>query len=112
MVWQARPGRPRGEHLDEPRLLVVDLVAVGVDAQAVPVGEVDGDLHGAHAVLAGVLEVGDRTDHVDATPGRLGEQLLAVRERADALLGEGHQLQVHHVADPVTDLEESVERDE
>ena len=36
-----QPGAMRagGQHLDEARLLVVDLVAVGVDAQAVPLGQ-------------------------------------------------------------------------
>ena len=80
--------------------------------EAVPLGEVDRELDRAHAVLAGVLEVGDRADHVDAAAGGLGQQLLAVRERADALLRERHELEVDHVAHPVAYLEQRVERDQ
>src|SRR4051812_2934399 len=59
------PAQGQGrQHLDEAGLLVVDLVAVGVDQPAVPLGEVDGDLQGPDAVLARVLEVRDGADDV------------------------------------------------
>ena len=101
-----------GQHLDEARLLVVDLVAVDVDAQPVPLGHVDGDVDRAHAVLTGVLEVRDGADDVDPAAGGLLEQLLAAREGADALLRERDELQPDHVADALAHLQQRVEGDE
>jgi hypothetical protein len=101
---------PGGEHLDEPGLLVVDLVAVSVHPQVVPGGEVDGDLHRPHAVLTGVLVVGDGPHDVDAQAHRLVQQLFAVREGDDPLLRKGDELEGHHVLDPLAHLDERAQR--
>ena len=56
----AAPDRLGHHHLDEPRVVVVGLVAVDVDAQAVLVGQRHRELDRLHAVLAGQLVVRDR----------------------------------------------------
>ena len=117
MVWLAvtrppmpEPDRLRGHHLDEARVVVVGLVAVDVDAQALVGGERHRELDRALAVLARQLEVRDRAHHVDAHVDRAAHQLLAAVERHDALLRKGDQLQLHLVADLLAQLEQRAHR--
>jgi hypothetical protein len=118
VVWlavarsRARPRREGGHHLDEAGLLVVDLVAVDVDHPVVALGQREGDLERGDAVLARVLEVGDGAHRVGPPAHRLLEQLGAAVVRADALLGEGDDLEADDLADALAHLEQRVERDE
>ena len=108
-VPQPGAGRQCRQHLGEPGLVVVDLVAVRVQHQAVPFGQADGYLQGADAVLPGVLEVRDRAHHVRAVLGGAGHQFLAAGKRADALLRERHELQADDVPDLIPDLGQRVQ---
>ena len=75
-------------------------------------GEVEQEVDLLDAVVAGPLVVRDPADDVAAEAHRLAHQLLAVRERQDAVLREGDQPEVDDVADLVAQLEQGLERDE
>ena len=113
MVWLAvtRPCSPRrivsgGHHLEEAALRVVGLVAVQVGGPPVARRQREHRLHVALAVLPGPLEVRDAAHHVGAQLERLDHERLAVRERVDALLREGHELDRHHAPPGLPQLQE------
>ena len=104
------PDRLRGHHLDEARVIVVGLVAVDVDTQPLVGGQRHRELDRALAVLARELEVRDGAHHVDAHVDRAPHQILASVERHDALLRKRDELQLHLVADLLTQLDERANR--
>ncbi len=77
-------------HLDEARMVVVGLVTVDVDAQAVLVSQRHREPDGLHAVLARQLVVRDPADDVGPDLHRLAHQLAAAVEAENPLLREGH----------------------
>ena len=91
-------------------MVVVGLVAVDVHAQALVGCERHRELDGPLAVFARELEVGNGADHIDAHFDRLAHQLLAALEREDPLLGKGHELQGHLVADLLAQLQQGAHR--
>ena len=109
---QSGAHRVRGKHLDETRLLVVDLVTVHVDEQSCLQRGRDRYLKGTDPIVAGVLEMRDRADRVDASARGLRDQFLAVGERDDAFLRKRHELEVDDVTHALSDLDQCIQRDE
>ena len=104
------PDRLRRHHLDEPRLVIVCLVAVDVHAQPFVGRQRKRELYGLLAVLARQLEMRDGANHVHAEIDGLAHEVLAVLERHDPLLGKRDQLQGHLVPDLLAQLGESADR--
>ena len=100
-----------GDHrLDEPRVVVVGLVAVDVDEQPVLVGQGHGEPHRVDAVLAGQLVVRDGADDVCAELDRLAHQVRATVEAEDAELRERHDLQLDEAGRLLAELDQGPER--
>ena len=106
----AAPDRLGRHHLDEAGVVVVGLVAVDVDAQAVLVGQRDRELDRLDAVLAGQLVVRDPADHVRAELDGLAHQLPAAVEAEDPLLRERDELQVDHAAHLLAQVDQRPQR--
>src|SRR5271166_469925 len=64
LLPKATSRRVSAEHLYEPRLLVVYLVAMSVDEKTVANRDVDSHLERPDSILASVLKMGDGADHV------------------------------------------------
>ena len=91
-------------------MIVVGLVAVDVDLQAVLVGERHREPDGFHAVLAGQLVVRDAADDVGTQLDGLAHQLPAAVEAQDALLRECDELQVDQAADLLAQVDQRAQR--
>jgi len=94
----AQSDRLRRHHLDEPRLVVVCLVAVDVHAEAFVRRERKGELDRLLAIFARQLEVRDRAHDIDAEVDGPTHQVLAPVEGHDPLLGKRNQLEADLVA--------------
>src|SRR5215472_7810833 len=91
-------------------MVVVGLVAMDVDHQAMLVGECDREPDGLHAVLAGELVVRDAAHDVSTERDRLAHQLAAAIETEYALLGEGNQLNVDQSAYLLAQVDQGAQR--
>ena len=111
-VPQPHLQRPGGEGLEAAGGLVVDLVAVHVDQEAVLLGQLAREVERVDGVLAGELEVRDRADDVDAHARGPAHECLSVWEGLDALLRERDDLQGDRVLEFLAQLEHRVERGE
>ena len=113
VVWLAvtrpdmlRPDRLGHHDLDEPRVVVVGLVAVDVDPQPVLLGQRERETHRLDAVLAGELVVRDAADDVGAELDGLAHELATAVERKDAELRKRDELQVDLAARLLSKLDQ------
>jgi len=101
-----------GQHFEKARVRVVGFVAVHVHQAAGALGQVHEELHRTHALVAGVFEVGDATDHVGAQADGFFHQLAAIAIGLDAFLGKRDDLQVDQVRAFLAHFEHGLERGE
>ena len=107
---QAEPMRVISQRFDMARHRIVGFVAMHVHPQALFGGEFAQQSHRLRAIGHGALEMRDATDHVD--PHRHGALQVVERRRTaqQAVLGEGHQLQVEVGCNLLLHLQQSLHR--
>ncbi len=91
---QAKAPRLVGELLDMARQRVVGFIAMHVDHQSSPGGDFAQFRHRTAAVFHGALEMRNAADHIDAHIQRTDGVRLRGSASVEAVLREGHQLQV------------------
>ena len=89
--------RSGGHGLQPAGGLVVNFITVDVHQLALLGGQLQSKVQGLYAVLPGKLKVGDGSHRIGPQLHRVKHQLFAVGVAQDALLREGHDLNVHQV---------------
>ena len=107
---QAQADGFRRQCLDMTGHRVVAFVTVQVDWQAALSGDFAQAANRGGAVLHGAFEMGDAADNIYAHVERAQEVLLGIRAAEQAVLREGHQLQVYVWGDLPAHLDQGLGR--
>ena len=99
-----------GHHFDEPRLLVVDLVAVHIDGNTVLFGEVEDYPQLGHTVFGRALIVRDAANNVGSHLECLLEKSRPIGEGQDGVLRKGDDLDLDPILDVLTQLKDGFQR--
>ena len=109
---QPQPLRLVDERFDMARQRIIRLVAMNVDEQAARRRDLAKLLHARRAIRHGALAMRNAAHHVDTEIERAQQVLLRSGITVEAILREGHELQVDIGLDPLSHLQQRLDAEQ